>query len=541
MGRPKNEQLTKNLARHLCQRLGNKAVLAGSISSLGAHYVIGLNAFDCRTGDGLASQQVEADSREHVLRALGDAATGMRRKLGESLSTIQKYGVPPEQVTTSSLESLRAYTLGEKTWRLNSEASGLSFFKRAAELDPDFAMAYAKMGVIYFGLGNSTLTVENMRRAYALRARVSEQERRYLESHYYEFATGELEKAAEAYELWRQMYPREPGPSDNLVLIYAMLGNPGKACESALDAMRVEPNNVESYNDLAFCHISFNRVSEAETVLKEAEARRLGEDFLAWDRYQVAFLKSDHEQMKRLATEHHTLNDLLALTAAYHGKLAAARALWRTAESEPQGAGFAGEGTLYTGLTEAILGDSQNARRELAKLNANADLQAEGTAGLALALIGDSVRAERLASDVMKKWPVHTLSHRYWLPIIGAVLALNRKDASAAIGWLRPVSPYDLSAGAWPYPVYLRGQAYLMLHDPGAAIGEFQKILDRPGLTLEGPVGALAHLGLARAYALQGDTAKARTAYQDFLTLWKDADPDIPILQQAKAEHAKLK
>jgi DNA-binding winged helix-turn-helix (wHTH) protein/tetratricopeptide (TPR) repeat protein len=542
MGRSREERITWEVAHDLCQRLGSKAVLVGSISSLGTHYVIGLNALECLTGDALARQQVEADSREHVLRALGDAATAMRRELGESLSTIQKYGMPMEQVTTSSLEALQAYSLGQKAWRINGGSSSLPFFKRAADLDPDFAMAYAKIGVLYNGLGYGTLSVENTSKAYALRARVSQRERLYLESHYYEFATGQLEKAAQSYELWRQLYPQDHNPADNLVLIYALLGNLGKALDSARNAMRLDPNNAESYHDLAFCYLAFKNIKEAETVLGEADARQVGRAYVAWDRFQVAFFKNDHQQMERLVTEYHDLYGLLGFTEAYYGRLAKARALWQIARSEPP-TGFALAGTLVdAGLVEAYLGDVQTARRDTrAGLEMNVDdLQAQGMGGLALALAGDTARAEQVASEMRRKWSSYTLVQRYWLPIIKGAIALKRGHPDTAVRSLEAVSSYDLSVIGWLDSVYLRGQAYLMLNDSSSAVTEFQKILDRPGLTFQKPVGVLAHLGLARAYVLQRDSANARAAYQDFLTLWKDADPNIPVLKQAKAEYARL-
>jgi DNA-binding winged helix-turn-helix (wHTH) protein len=546
MGRAKDERLTKGLARDLCQRVGSKAILTGSISSLGTHYVVGLSALNCATGDALGSEQVEADSREHVLRVLSQSATKMRRKLGESLATIQKYDAPVEQATTPSLEALRAYSLGQKTWRAKGAPASLPFFKRAVELDPNFAMAYGRMAIAYGPTGENALSIENMSRAYDLRAKVSDRERLYLEAHYYDTVTGEMEKAAQVYQLWEQIYPRDPAPHDNLTDVYWSLGEYEKALDEALETLRLYPNGVSSYEDVSRSYLRLNRLDEAQAVLKSAEQHGLESEWLDRTRYEVAFLKGDQGELQRLAASKRSESLLLYLqgcTEAYYGRASKARGLWeRSQESfkDRDYSGFAAYVGAGAGLAEALIGDSDHARTDsVAVLKLKETPQTRDIAALALALAADYRGAENLAGKVSKDYPPSSSVLHFWLPAIHAALALSHKDANKAIEFVHAMNSNSGGDMEGMTPIYLRGQAYLMLGNGNAAAVEFQKIVDHPGLVLENPVGALAHLGLARAYALQADTAKSRAAYQDFLTLWKDADADIPILQQAKAEYAK--
>jgi len=550
MGRPKEERLTPDIARELCQRMGGKAVLTGSIASLGAHYVIGLNAFNCHTGDGLGGEQMEADRREHVLRALGDAATKMREKLGESLVTIQGYDAPVERASTSSLEALQAYSLGLKIWFAKGVDGALPFFQRAIELDPKFAMAYGRLGTAYAEVGEGVLSVENTRKGYELREKVSQRERLYLESHYYHYVTGELEKAVQLYELWRQIYPRDWVPHTNLVAVYAELGKYERALKEAREELLLDQSNEEIYGDLAGSYLNLNRLAEAEAVLKQADEHKVE---TLGSRYQLALLRGDAVEKERLtanATGKPVAEYLLFLDTymeAYHGRRRRVRELLRGKVELAESAGAAQRAAGHradASLMEAYFGDPQQARagaETALKSSVKRNSWVTSALALALALAGDTTHAEVLSTELNQKFPLNTRVQRCALPTIRAAMELHRGNAHKALELLPKVtSPYEPGAAELLDPIYLRGQTYLVLHNGPAAATEFQKIVDHPGIVQENLVGALAHLGLARAYALQGDSAKSRTAYQNFLTLWKDADPDIPILKQATAEYANL-
>jgi DNA-binding winged helix-turn-helix (wHTH) protein/tetratricopeptide (TPR) repeat protein len=550
MGSSAGERLTPDLARDLCQRAGSKAVLRGSISRLGKHYVIGLSALRCDTGDTLGSQQVEADNQEDVLKVLGESATKMRRRLGESLATIQKYDAPIEQATTSSLEALKAYSLGMKAVRATGtgDATVLPFFQRAVELDPKFAMAYARLGTTYCYLGKSVLSAENTRKAYELRAKVSERERLHIDEIFYKCVTGELEKVAQLDEVWQQTYPQDVEPYHELAFLYGRLfGRYEASLEEAREAVRLEPDNEENYSNLCFSYRWLNRLDEAEAVLKQAEQRKLESTNLLEHRYELAFLKGDKGEIERLvatstgrraADYFHSLG---AWVKIYHGRLREGRKLLQL------DTGDGCDVCKRLSLVEAHFGVKHQAQidaTEALKVTAVEENSNKSRIALALALAGDSASAEKLAEELNESYPQHTMIQRYRLPTIRAAIALERKNPELAIELLRVTSPYELSAspGMPLVPIYFRGQAYLLQHNGSAAVVEFQKIIDHPGIvkTEEAVVGPLAGLGLARAYALEGDPIKSRAAYQDFLTLWKDADADIPILEEAKAEYAKL-
>jgi eukaryotic-like serine/threonine-protein kinase len=550
MGRSPEQPLTPEVARDLCQRIGSKAILVGSISSLGTHYTIGMNALNCYSNDSLGSEQVEAASRENVLKALGESATKMRWELGESLPSIQKYDAPLERATTPSLEALKAYSLGVKTRRVKGAPAAIPFYKRAVELDPQFAMAYARLSGGYDLAGEVDLKTENMRKAYELRGKVSERERLYLESYYYHNATGDLEKAAEAYELLKQVYPRDPVPYDNLQNVYAYQGRHEEALAEGLEALRLQPNNVAAYEDVVLSNLYLNRLDEAQAVLQGADQRKLQSELLQYCRYKFAFLKNDAEEMERLvaASARSQLPPYLegeqGIREAQLGRLRKAGELWRRAMKSAENHGPAEFATFYedtAALTEAYIGNPQRAHADVAagqKLTVNR--LSEPVAALALAVAGDIDGAGKLSADLNRRWPLDSGVQRYWLPTIRAALALDGKNAEEAIELLRVMGSYEMSIEGNLDPVYLRGQAYLRLSNGDAAAAEFQKIINHPGLVDYRPVGSLARLGLARAYMLEGDTAKAKAAYQDFLTLWKDADPDIPVLIAAKAEYTKL-
>jgi DNA-binding winged helix-turn-helix (wHTH) protein/Flp pilus assembly protein TadD len=546
MGRSAGERLTPGLAQDLCQRMGSKAVLKGSISRLGKNYVIGLSASKCDTGDELGSEQVEVDNQEHVLRALGESATEMRKRLGESLATIQKYDAPIEQATTSSLEALRAYSQGMKTLRATGVVTALPFFQRAVELDPKFAMAYVRLGTAYAYLLESESATENTRKAYELRANVSERERLHIEAEYYRFVKWDQEKVVQFYEVWQQTYPRDVEPYHQLTFFYArLLGRYESSLDEAREAVRLEPDNEENYSNLCYSYRWLNRLDEAAVVLKQAEERKLESENLLHHRYDLAFLRGDRREIDRLITSSPDrgaadyFRSLDATAEIYHGKLRESRRSSRLERVD--GCHVCAPLSLF----EAQFGLKREARIDAAAALKVTEFGSSDfwRIALALALAGDSAWVEKLGEKMNQSYPQQTIQ-RFWLPTLRAAIALERKNAGQAVELLRVTERYELSAvSAAPLePAYLRGQAYLMQHDGTAALAEFQKIIDHPGvLATEGAmVGPLARVGMARAYALKGDTARSRIAYEDFLGLWKDADPDIPILKEAKAEYAKL-
>jgi tetratricopeptide (TPR) repeat protein len=552
MGRPAGDRLTPEVTREVCQRTGSTAMLTGSIAALGSQYVIGLKAVNCNTGDELAREQEQAAGKEAVLKALDAAALKVRRKLGESLNSVQKYATPVEEATTPSLEALKAYSLGVKTARAKGETASLPFFKRAVELDPSFAMAYNWMSSSYIDLNELRRAAENARKAYALQEKVSERERFRIESGYYQIATGDLEKAARTYELWQQAYPRDGMPYRVLGYISTFLGNWEKALEEFREALRLEPNNSGNYVNLGLDYTALDRLDEAEAVFKQAEERKLESESLLANRYGLAFLKGDAAQMAQLvsaAMGKPGYEDLLLATQAdtegWHGKLKNAHELTGRAMDSAQHNDAQESAAAYQAA--AALREVEAGKREQARAEANAALKlapnrnVRAMAALALARAGDTAGAERLAVELDKAFPLDTLVQRYRLPTIRAGVALERKDPNRAIELLKLTSAIELGDQGGLTPVYLRGEAYLMLRDGSEAKAEFQKFIDHRGVVVNFPWGALARLGLARAYAMQGDTAKARAAYQDFLTLWKDADPDIPILIAAKSEYSKLR
>ena len=555
MGRPAGDHLTLEVAREVCQRSGCRAMLTGSIASLGSQYVIGLKAVNCDTGDVLAEAQEQAAGKEGVLKALDRAAVSLRPKLGESLSSVQKFAAPVEEATTPSLEALQAYSLAQKTRWAEGDTAALPLYKRAVELDPNFAGAYNSLSVSYSNLNQLGRAAEYARKAYALREKVTDRERFSIEAFYYWFVTGELEKAAQVYGLWQQTYPRDYVTHVNLGFIYGNLGRWDKALEEDLEAMRMEPGHVNRYANLGIDYAALNRLDEAEAVYKQAQERHLESEILLQGRYQLAFLKNDAAQMAQLnaaglsrAGSEDVVLAAQADTEGWHGKLKSAGELTRRAMTLAQrndapetAAGY----QVMAALREVESGGREQARADAnaaIKLGPNRDVRA--LAALALARAGDTAAAEKLAAGLDKEVPQGTLVQEYWLPAIRAAVALQRKDAKQAIEELRVANPIELGQPSNMVPVlcppYLRAEAYLVLRDGGAAAAEFQKFLDHPGVVLNFPWGALARLGLARAYATQGDTAKAKAAYQNFLTLWKDADPDLPIYRQAKAEYAKL-
>jgi tetratricopeptide (TPR) repeat protein len=555
MGRQAGDRLTPEVTREVCQRTGSKAMIAGSITGLGSQYVIGLQAVNCETEDVLAEAQEQAAGKEAVLKALDAAAVTLRRKLGESLNSVQKYATPVEEATTPSLEALKAYSLGRKTQFAKGNTPALPFYNQAVELDPNFAMPYAAMATTYYNLSEVGRSAENARKAYALREKVTERERLYIEGYYFLLATHELDKAAQIYEQLQQTYPRDYLPYANLAVIYGTLGNTEKTLAEIQEAVRLEPNNGAVYLNLGLAYASLNQLEEAEAAYKQAEARKLEGETLLQGRYSLAFLKGDTARMEQMVSaamgKPGTEDSLLASqadTEAWYGKLRNARELTSRAMESAQHNDAKETAAAYQALAalrEVEFGDWEQARanaKAAVKLAPNRDVSA--MAALALARAADTAGAEKIADDLNQKYPLDTLVQRYWLPAIRAAVALQNKDPNRAVELLQVSSPIELGQPAtvdvFLCPVYLRGQAYLMLHDGKAAAAEFQKFIDHRGIVVNFPWGALARLGLARAYAEQGDTDRARVEYQAFLTLWKNADPDIPVLKQAKAEYAKL-
>ena len=555
MGQPADSQLTPEIARDLCRRTQSVAVIDGSIANLGNQYVLGLQAVNCRTGDVLAEEQATADGKERVLSALGDSTAKLRAKLGETLSTVKRFDTPLEQATTPSLEALQAYSLGRGMMARDDWADAPPLLQRAIRLDPNFAMAHARLGMSYRNLGETTTGAENMRKAYELRERASEPERFYIESHYYQIVPGNLEKARRVYELWAQTYPREYVARLNLSAVYRSFGQYDKALEEARETLRLNANS-DGYARLAGSYLNLNRLEDARTTAEEAQAKKFDSPTLHILMYQLAFLRNDAPRMAQEAAWAEGkpgVEDVLLVyeadTAAYSGQLQAARKLSRRAVASAERAEEKEEAATYeanVALREGLFGTTGEARQQAAAalgLSTGRDVQYQ--AALALASAQDATRAQPLADDLGKRLPEDTIVQFNYLPTTRAQIDLIHNDFARAVEALQPAAPYELGSphGAILlalYPVYVRGEAYLAVHQGSEAAVEFQKILDHRGIVLNEPIGALAHLQLGRAYAMEGDTAKARAAYQDFLTLWKDADSDIPILKQAKAEYAKL-
>jgi serine/threonine protein kinase/Flp pilus assembly protein TadD len=559
MGRSGGERLTAQLAREICQRTGSTAVLEGSISSLGTAYVIGLNAANCRSGDPLAQEQVQASRKEEVLKALGEAATRLRPKLGESLSTVQKFDVPLSQATTSSLEALKAYSLGWKAFQEQEPSVAIPYFRRAIELDPNFALAYSTLGVLYTAdLAQPGLAEDNIRKAFELRDRVSESERFYITANYHGFVTGDLEKSEQTLKSWAQAYPRDLTPHTDLGFQYGYRGRYEDEVKEELEAIRLEPDGVSAYANLMEGYTALDRLEEAKQAYRQSLDRKLEGQFLHDDRYAVAFLEGDAEEMKRQVSAvagKLGVEDLLLSsesdTEAFYGRLANARALSNQAAQSALRAEEKEVASLWrlgSALREAEFGNFMKARQEVnAGLATASTRDVQTLAAVALACAGDLRRARALSDELQKQFPMNTMLNNYWLPVVNAYIAIRAGRPVQALKFLETAAPYDLafpqpqfSEGGLLYPVYVRGQAYLALRQGKEAAVEFQKFPDHRGIAQNGPLVSLAHLGLARASALTGDIAKARSGYQDFFTLWKDADPDIPVLIAAKAEYAKL-
>ncbi len=564
MSQPKDARLTRDLAREVCQRTASAASIEGSISSLGSQYVVGLKAVNCRNGDLLANEQATANSKEQVLKALGEAAAKMRVKLGESLASVQKYDAPAENVTTPSLEALQAYSLGYQAQIVKRDDAGaIPFFQRAISLDPNFAMAYARLGTNYFNLGQLVRAAECTRKAYELRERVSEREKFYIDSHYEQFVTGDLDAARKTYELWAQTYPRDYVPITNLTVIYGYLGENDKALAANVEEVKLDPGSGLNYANLVASYLAVNRLDEARATAQAAQAHNLDNPLNHLFLYVIDFLQHDAEGMEREAATlmgkpgfEDQILSAEAATAADAGQFSKSRELIRRASDSAQRADeketAAGDEAVAS-LHEAMVGNMSQAKQQAqAALTLSTGRDVQSVSAIALSLAGDTTQVTRLAADLAKRFPEDTLVQFYYLPTIRAATALHDGNGGKAIEVLAPAARYELAVtGMSLYPAYFRGQAYLSTHQGSAAAAEFQKILDHSGLVGNDPIGALAHLGLGRAYTIEAQSAqgadadaaraKARATYQDFFALWKDADHDVPILIAAKSEYAKLK
>ncbi|MGA8440742.1 MAG: protein kinase, partial [Candidatus Sulfotelmatobacter sp.] len=560
MTRPASTKLTPEVTHELCQRAGTKAYIAGTVDGLGSEYVLGLKAVNCQSGDTLAEQQVTAASKEKVLDALGEAASKLRTELGESLATLQKFDVPLEQATTSSLEALKAYSLGQEAYREKSPAAALPYHQRAIELDPNFAMGYLVVGADYSTLGEPERASEYYTKAFQFREHVSEREKLTIAASYYRNVTGELDKAAQTYQEEIDSYPRVTAAYSDFGSVFASQGQYEKGAEITRQAVRLAPDWVGGYENLATIALALQRFDEARRMIHEAQARKLDSAILHNALYALAFLGLDSvamaEQQRWFADqpEENWGFALASDTEAYAGHVGKARGLTERAVDSSIRADSRETGAIYqanAALEQAAYGNTAEARQSAAEAFklARASPGVRVEAALAFAMAGDA-RAESLAQDLNKRYPLDTQMQSLWLPAIQAQLALDRKNPASALDTPQSASPIEL--GAIPfvnnvsclYHVYVRGEAYLAAGQGNAAAAEFQKILDHSGIVWNCWTGALAHLGVARANALQSRTSqgadadaarvRALAAYKAFLTLWKDAEPDIPILKEAQ-------
>lgn len=560
MSQPRDAPLTPQLAREVCLRTASAAVLEGSIASLGSQYVLGLRAENCRTGKVLDDEMVQAAKKEDVLNALSQMASKFRARVGESLATVQQHDVPLEEATTSSLEALQAYSMGWKTNFSAGVEAGLPFFKRAVEIDPKFAMGYAALALYAGASGESDLATESIRKAYDLRERASDKERFFITAYYHGRGTGNQEKALQTCEQWAQVYPREWSAHTMLTgFVCPVLGRYEKGVEEGRKSIELVPDAYTGYYLLACNFIYLDRLADVEDVLRRTSERKFENSFLAHLRFDLAFLKGDSAGMQREVGAaqgkpgaEDVISDRQAFALAYTGRMQEARKWSQSAITLAQQAGHRERAALFktrAALWEAFFGNFSMAKKTaMAALALAKNREDRYGAALVLAMAGDAAQAQSLADDLERDFPEDTSVRFYYLPTVRASLALNHGDTSKAIEFLQANAPFDLGVprsatfayfGAL-YPVYVRGHAYLSARQGAEAAREFQKIVDHPGITVGDAFSVLAHLDLARAYALTKDTATARAKYQEFFTLWKDADRDVPILIEAKREYARL-
>jgi Flp pilus assembly protein TadD len=559
MTKPADTKLTPEIAKDLCQRTGSKAYIAGSIASLGSEYVIGLKAVNCQSGEPLAEEQVTASSKEKVLNALGDVASRLRGELGESVATVNKFDVPMEQVTTTSLEALKAYSAAKAEQRDKGWAAGIPLLKRAIELDPNFALAYAELGSSYDEVYAMDLSRQYAAKAFELRDHASERERFRIASDYYDVATTELDKGYENTVLWGQTYPRDALPVHRRGAEDMWLGRFGDAAAHSAAALALQPNDPTGLSNLLESYRSTERYAEADESLRKLEEQFPHLDVAHGESYLLGFLHGNGATMQNevaWADAHSGSNEVVqnvysyaADTEAYYGQVKGFSEYSDKTIDAAKNAGEQEASALW--LTKKAQWEAEFKYRDAVRRDADAALAQAGTrdvksmAGLALARAGDNKHALELADELEREFPERAFIRLYWVNTIRAAVELNQRNPARAIELLEVARPYEASgyallAGTTLYPAYVRGEAYLVLGDGGKAAAEFKKFLDHPGMVANCPLMALARLGVARAYVVAGDTGKAKAAYKDFLTLWKDADPEIPIYKQAKAEYAKL-
>ena len=557
MSKPRDTRLSPDLAREVGQRVGAAATIEGSISTLGTQYVVSLKAVNCREGNLLSQQQETAAGKEQVLTALGQATTKMRKALGESLVSVHKYAALPEDTTTSSLEALQAYAMGSKATDVDNDyLAAIPFFQRAVALDPNFAMAYMMLAGSYQPQGELTLAAENARKAYELRERTSDHERLNIAAFYEIVVTGNLEAARRSYELIAQTYPRDEAAQIMLWYIHLICGDYARADAAAKRAFEINPDSSNNYVSLMYCDQYLGRYDQAKAAAEQSRARKLNSPWYPLILYVVDFLQNNPAGMAEQATATQGIPGvedqmffIESETAADHGQFGQARELTRRAadsarraQEKETAAEYEGHNSVREGLVGLMDFAKEDAQSALATIKGK---HGEGFSAIAFALAGDVANANRAIDDLTKRFPQNTVVQTRYLPMARSALALNSGNAHPAIEALSPAAPYELGHTNEDftfalYPIYFRGQAYLAAKNGAGAAVEFQKILNHASIVGNEPIGALAHLGLARAYSLSGNTAKAKTAYQDFFTLWKDADSDIPLLIQAKAEYAKL-
>jgi serine/threonine protein kinase/tetratricopeptide (TPR) repeat protein len=548
MNLPADTRISSDLAQEICQRLGSKAVISGSISGFGNQFALTVNAINCATGDSLARIAEEASGKEHVLRALGKVASNLRDTLGESRSSMQTYNKPLEQVTTPSLEALQSYTQAEHLRAIGKSADAVPLYKRATELDPNFAMAYAKLGLSVQELGESDADVEYMKKAFALADRVSPREKFYILQRYYGTVTGERNKVIESLQVWAQTYPGDWYPHNSLAVEYRYRGEFDKTIREAKEALRLETNYVMPYSNLAFAYFDMDRFDEAKSMIAQEISRGMEPEYLHWILYQIAFIQKDADGMKKEADwargrpEEATMRSLESQAAGARGQIRRARELKEQAVSlaldhnlKEQAAGL----LIAQSNLEITIGNEAEARRYSKRamdLSSSVDLR--GSLAYTLARLGESGQAKSYIDAYAKQYPTDVFAQKVSLPMVLAQIEMKRGNPGHAVELLEPARPLETGENGGYGPAYDRGVAYLQMREGSKAAVEFQKIADHRGLD---PFDlSIATLGLARAYALQGDMAKARAKYQDFLAQWKDADPDVPLLKQAKGEYAKL-
>ena len=559
MDKPKEARLTQQLARDVCKRTGSKATIEGTISGLGGPYELRVQGVDCRTGGVLVQVKESAGSKDQVLPALGKAATRLREKLGESLATVQKYDVPAEKVTTSSLEALQLYSQARRALDMDSDPkNAIPLLEQSVNHDPNFAMAFASLATNYNNMGQVDKAIESSRKAYDLRGRVSEREKFYIESNHQLYVSANLEAARKIYEAWEQAYPRDDVPPHNLSIVYLTLGEWEKALASVQQSVKLDPESALSMGNLAGLYVANNRFDEARSVIQEVLAKHPDLTGYHVTLYSLAFLDHDTTGMEREAnlvmSRPANVDRMLYIesqAAAYGGQMSRSRELLGRVVEEMQRAGNkagAGAYLAQASLDEALLGDfvlSKRQAEDALKLVDNIDRPyTKATAAITLGLVGESQKAVRIADDFGRRFPEATSVQFQYLPMIRTAVAIQSGNGNKAMEAAAMGATYELGKPRYMdlslYPVYLHGQACLLGRDGAQAAAEFQKIIDHPGVVQAEPIGSLAHLGLGRAYALTKDTAKAKAAYQDFFAVWKDADPDVPVLKQAKAEYVKL-